>query len=114
MTAYKFFLAHAGVSYNPATETEEQGRRRCARELAKAEAHARKVGWCYRWIPCDTTSKEFTDERPFYPLWRCVMTTRSGDYITSLCGVDFGRGKGPDGADYARVVEAELALEESK
>jgi hypothetical protein len=36
MNATRFFYAHAGWAYNPATETKQQGRWRCARELAHA------------------------------------------------------------------------------
>jgi len=37
MTPYNFFLKHAGYSYNPQTETKEQGRRRCAKALVQAK-----------------------------------------------------------------------------
>lgn len=40
-----FFYQHAGYSYDPAVETEEQGHRRCARRLVIAEAQARELGW---------------------------------------------------------------------
>ena len=35
--AYLFFLRNAGFGYDPKTETKQQGKSRCARELAKRE-----------------------------------------------------------------------------
>jgi hypothetical protein len=46
--AFQFFLAHAGYSYDPTKETERQGRARCARQLAKAESDASRVGIHFR------------------------------------------------------------------
>ncbi|MDE2097386.1 MAG: hypothetical protein KGL39_09095 [Patescibacteria group bacterium] len=44
-SAEAFFLEHAGYSYDPAVETKEQGRKRCARDLARAERYGRAQGW---------------------------------------------------------------------
>ena len=38
MNAQQFFYDHAGFSYNPATETRDQGKIRSASDLARAEA----------------------------------------------------------------------------
>lgn len=41
----KLFYENAPYSYNPKKETEEEGRLRCAREAASAEAEAKRRGW---------------------------------------------------------------------
>lgn len=41
----QFFYDHAGFSYDPATETAEQGHQRTARNLAGAERWARANGY---------------------------------------------------------------------
>ena len=48
-TPVDFFYEHAGYSYDPKCETQNQGRRRCARGLAKAEAKASKLGFTFEW-----------------------------------------------------------------
>lgn len=110
---YSFFHKHAGYSYDPATETKEQGRRRCAKDLANAEALARNAGYVYRWqIDQETDSREFSDRRPYYALWCCICLSSDGGLVlASLFGIDFGRDGQPWGNPYKRVVEAELALE---
>ena len=40
MTPAEFFFTHAGYSYDPKTETPEQGRAKCAQRLAEAEEEA--------------------------------------------------------------------------
>lgn len=44
----RFFFEHAGYGYNPAHETAEEGRERCARELAAAEREMIRRGWSIR------------------------------------------------------------------
>lgn len=46
--AAAFFYEHAGYSYNPATETAEDGRTRCAEKLARAEEISARRGWYVR------------------------------------------------------------------
>lgn len=111
MNAYRFFLSKAGYSYNPSTETKMQGRIRCARSLAAAERLARDENCSFSWEQDDTTSQEFSDKKPYYYLWACVMRDASGKVVQSLGGVDFGRDRDPWMDDYRRVVEAELAAE---
>lgn len=48
-TPEEFFYKHAGYSYDPATETEEQGKRRGAAQLATAERFAAALGLSYSW-----------------------------------------------------------------
>ena len=40
-----FFYENAGYSYDPKTETPEQGRIRCARDLADAEMVGQRLGY---------------------------------------------------------------------
>ena len=111
---YHFFLKHAGVSYNPATatETEQQGRIRGARALAKAERQARQMGYSYQWSTDRfSDSSEWSVESPAWDQWVCVLFDSDGNMLDSLGGIDFGRDGEPWGSPYRRVVEAELALE---
>ena len=110
-TAYHFFYAHAGYSYNPQTETKQQGRARCAKSLAAAEKLAQEEGLVCDWsIDPYIDSSEFSDGEP-YALWQCVCRSFSGEHLSSLGGVDFGPDGEPRGDKYARVIEAELAAE---
>lgn len=45
----QFFYDHGGISYNPDTETQDQGHERNARELAAAETWAvvQSLGSCF-------------------------------------------------------------------
>lgn len=111
MTAYHFFLANAGYSYDPSRETPIQGRRRCAKQYAEAEKAGREAGLSFEWTQDDITSAEFTDEEPSWLLWVCRCHNADGEIVESLAGIDFGRDGGPWGDSYRRVVEAELACE---
>lgn len=117
VTSYRFFFAHAGYSYGPG-ETPEQGRRRCAFELAKAERRASEAGWSFAWMVDPHMDSSDWDERPraiakadAYALWGCIARDQDGEARASLWGIDFGRDGEPWGSPYRRVVEAELALE---
>lgn len=114
-----FFKRYAGFSYDPATETRMQGKLRCARALATAEAAARAAGCTFDW-DCDPeiTSADWVEKgdasRGYEEPWQtyaCVMRDKGGRVVASLGGVDFGRDGSPRGEPYARVVEAELACE---
>jgi hypothetical protein len=109
----QFFYDNAGASWNPgAGETREQGTARAAKALAKAEAEAGKRGFGYRWsIDREVDSSEFNNEKPFWKLWQCAMMHPKGGCTASLHGIDFGRDGSPYSDSYARVVQAELALE---
>lgn len=118
-SAYMFFKTHAGFCYDPKTETPEQGKQRCARALAEAEQWAKSHGVIFDWSQDELTNRDWTDEGPEYHAWQVLA--RHGDDCASLGGVDFGH-KGDEGNEYAdavepwgqpyaRVVEAELALE---
>jgi hypothetical protein len=107
--AFTFFFENAGFSWNSSQgETEQQGRERCALDLAKAEAQGKALGFAFAWGRDDTTNREFTDEGPEYYLWR-VALVHEGEALEHLSGVDFGKDGNPYTNDYRRVVEAELA-----
>lgn len=113
LDARKFFYENAGFSYDPKKETPEDGRRRHACELADAEQRARNLGYSFAWEPDVIDSSDFSDEKPAWGLWMCVIYRPDGKVCGSLSGIDFGRDGSPHGDPYRRVVEAELALEES-
>jgi hypothetical protein len=119
MTPYHFFLANAGYSYDPKTETPMQGRIRCAQDLAYAEKHAREAGASFEWShDVDSTSADWIAPHndggrlrdPWYA-WVCLARGADGKVFASLGGIDFGRDGSPWGDPYRRVVEAELACE---
>lgn len=99
----QFFYKHAGYSFDPQTETQEQGRRRCAREMAAVEAHALSMGWRYDWewdpAPWDGDAPE-----P-HEVLGCTLRNAAGQVLASLWGI------GDPSPAYARVVQAELAAE---
>lgn len=108
--AVAFFKEHAGYSYNPKTQTPEQGRLECACALADAELSAAEFN--FHWgIDPDVDSSEFSDEEPSWNLWECIMRNEAGDILGALCGIDLGRHGHPETDPYARVVQAEIAEE---
>ena len=123
LSPYHFFLKHAGYSWDPRTETEQQGRIRSARALASAERDARRRGYYFCWSidPCTLSSDWFDGNedgsRNYNPwqTWRCTLhgegATFQGTVGASLHGIDFGHDGEPWGDPYRRVVEAELASE---
>lgn len=118
-SAVAFFVKHAGCSYDPLTETPEDGRVRCARELAKAETLARELGYSFRWdVDPDVTSADWIGARSDggkyrdpWNTWVCDIIGPDGEFVDSLGGIDFGRDGEPWGEAYRRVIEAQLALE---
>lgn len=116
--AQQFFFDHCGYSYDSAKESPVRGRRRCAKALAKAETWAKDVGARFSWrFDEDATSADWSNYDPPYRTWLCVLwmpgdTDEQGQRAAaSLGGVDFGPEGEPHDSPYARVVEAELALE---
>lgn len=113
-----FFQMHAGWSYALDVEHEDVGRLAGAVRLARAEAHARHRGWVVEWdIDPDVDSSDHSDEQPPYPLWECILwpsdPSDAGEPppLAGMGAIDLGREGRPDGSDYARVIEAELAAE---
>lgn len=104
----EFFLQHAGWSWQPQTETEDEGHGRSARELAQAELWANTAGaLVFEW-----------EDDPDYdgddgPAYGC-LARRQGqrDVLASLWDITFTNDSPVPGRDpYCRVVEAELALD---
>lgn len=107
--AVDFFYERAGFSYNPATETLEEGHLRSARELAEAEAYAEAHQWSAYW---EDDYDRMEDEWADWPQYVCQVVDADGDPLASLGGVMFSdRGTPDDGDPYARVVRAELFAE---
>jgi hypothetical protein len=114
-----FFARWASVSWNPATQTREEGRVEGARKLARAEALARDLGFSFECsIDPDVTSADWRGPRQDggkyrnpWATWFCVMRDPAGEVAGSLGGIDFGRDGEPWGKAYRRVIEAELACE---
>ena len=109
--AYLFFLRNAGCSYNPNTETKQQGMARGARRLAKAERDARALGYTFEWNDdwsIGDHSKEFDCYEDGGPdtCEYCLMRDENGKVVQSLHCIDDAT------REYRRVVEAELALEQ--
>lgn len=101
-TDQAFFFENAGWSFDPQKETREEGRTRCALNLAAAEALARASGLSFRWV-------DDPDVKP--NKYGCIVFDSRGNAGPSLWGIGFRRGKSPWGGDpYRRVVEAELAV----
>lgn len=117
--AVAFFYEHAGHSYMPGKETEEQGRQRGAEQLAIAEAWLEEQDGDTEWSEDDHQDRSGIDHAA--PLYCCTVKVActcsnkccSGERFEHLGGIDLGdNGDNSDGADaYKRVVEAELALE---
>jgi len=109
----RFFYDHAGYSYDPKTETRQQGRIRCARSLADAELSAIRLGWSYVWSDdWDVGShKEFYGKGSAYEdsepntCEHCTLKDSDGRVLASLGCIDDAD------SNYRRVIEAELADE---
>jgi hypothetical protein len=111
--AEKFFYKHAGFCFDPQTETRAQGKRRCAVEMAEAEAYMQDVGWYCEW----SEDWEIGSHKDYYGKGSCyedrepntceycILFDENGDMLASLGCIDDAS------ADYRRVIEAELADE---
>lgn len=110
-SAFDFFFEHAGYSWHPATESQFAGRVRDATGLALAEAIARRDGYQFRWARDTHEDRSGIDHNG--PLWVCVMYNEQGEFCQSLGGIDLGAGGWPASSNpYARVIQAELAMEQ--
>jgi hypothetical protein len=103
--AEAFFYEHAGWSYHPVTETPEEGRICCARELAEAErrlAEAPDIEVVWDDDVYGEPSDGYNGPVFVCTLYR-VDDCHGRDVLASLCGIEC-----EDGAPYMRVIEAEL------
>jgi hypothetical protein len=105
-----FFYQNAGYSHDPKAETPEQGRLRCARELAEAEAVAQRLEYAFEWefdqdADLSWMSDEEREQEHEVLCCRIVDPENTRHSLASLCGItDADR-------NYRRVIEAELAAE---
>jgi hypothetical protein len=106
--AVEFFHEHAGFSYDPKTETADQGKRRTARELAAAEMCAAEQSWTVAW----SDDWEVGDHQKEYDCYEdggpetcesAVLTGSHGDMLAALGCIDDATD------DYRRLIRAELA-----
>jgi hypothetical protein len=108
----RFFFDNAGYGYDPQTETQDQGHTRCAVVLAAAEAAGNIAGYRFQWnIDSDCDSSDWSDEKPAYDQYELIGYNEAGDVIGALGCIDFGRDGSPTRDNYARVCEAEMALQ---
>jgi hypothetical protein len=102
-----FFHDDAGLCYDPATETPEEGRLRCAQELAEAERWLlRQPGHTVEWDGEPFPDRSGIDHNG--PLFCCLVSV-PGVGRQSLGNIDLGP-EGDLNDPYTRVVVAELAL----
>lgn len=104
--AEQFFYDHAGYGYRPTEETEEEGRVRCAQELASAEAWAQDLGLSVEW-ESDPDGWDFDDEADYVPseVLGAVLCYGKRRLPFSLWGI------ADPSREFGRVIEAELYLE---
>lgn len=97
--SYRFFREHAGYVVGRSAET--------AWDLARAELEATSRGWYCEWEHDPDGMDTLGDIPPeeVSEVLYCVLYDEDGEVLSSLGGI-----VDPD-RNYARVVEAELALE---
>lgn len=109
--ALQFHYEHGGYYYDPATETRDEGRARCALEAAGAEAWAREQGIEFRWEDDWTITDhayEFCDDA--YPEGNPETCETCAAYLGNTMLACLGCID--DATDeYRRVIEADLAIE---
>jgi hypothetical protein len=102
--AITFFAKHAGYAARSG-ESRAQAKRRAGKALARAEAEASARGWRVEWEgDPELPDHDIADYEPKEVLG-AVLRDQHGHVLASLWGImDPSR-------NYARVIEAELALE---
>lgn len=100
--AVEFFHEYAGWSYRPGVETPEQGRRKGAVALARAERWAADSGITFGWQWDHDVAQD--TEYEVECLYAVALDT-DARVLASLGGIT------DPTPEYRRVVEAELALE---
>jgi hypothetical protein len=98
-TQVEWFLANQRqTSYDPATQTPEQGALESAQDYAMAEAHADEHGW--------TLVYQDDIDNPGEGEYVCILIDALGNELTLLSGVE-----AEASAPWYRAIRAELALE---
>lgn len=116
MSAIDFFYANAGYSYDPKTQTAEEGRLECAKALAAAERERVERGYRVAWEDEPDPYMSFGDgEAEAYEAGEIIVLQgtlfdEDGEVLASIGGVSVPSETGTNDR-YLRVVEAELALE---
>jgi hypothetical protein len=104
----QFFYDNADYSFNPATETEDEGRIRGARELAAAEQRLENGPYFIDYRPDD---KPWDGDVPYDgPLWVVNLQSVEGVSAPEVIAV-LGSVACELSDPYMRVVAAQLALE---
>lgn len=122
--AWRFFQEHAGGIVGQSAIG--------ALSLARAEAQAKERRLTFEWDEdsdadlswCDTCAyvldvgrresvrREKVEHYQSHTQYYCLAKGPDGTVLASLCGIDFGSGRGPWSKDpYCREVEAQLASE---
>jgi hypothetical protein len=117
-----FYTQHGGGGYDPDKESEDEGMLRYAVSLAKAERWFEDSEGEWEWMTDDHPDRSWLDPDDGRTIWMCAAHIRKpeGEWAEpgepewnheSLSGIDLGLDGDPDTDPYARVVQAELALE---
>lgn len=109
----RFFYENAGASWNPATETPEQGRQRGAERLAQVEAWGQRSGYWFgvgidpdpMWD--DDVERETTD----YDQYIVALYSTTGERVATVGSIDIGPDVDPDWHPHIRLIKAELLFE---
>lgn len=103
--AAKFFYQHGGYSYKRG-QSKELARRQAATSMAAAEAYAEAHGWHVDWEE-DLDEYQMGDLETEHPkeVLTAVLRDANNKVLASLGAI------GDPSRTYARIVEAELALE---
>ena len=83
-SAVEFFVENAGYSYNPKTETPEEGQRRTAMALAEAEREGSDAGLSFSW----DVDEEYSDGL----LWVCICRSVKGEVLAVFRMPQLGSG----------------------
>lgn len=113
-SAVAFHYEHGAYSYDPQKETPAQGRRRCAKAAADAEAWLATIPHTVEWTEDEYADRSWLPNRDKRPLYCCDVIAYPTDddkrESVSLCGIDLGP-TGGECPEYQRVVVAQLAAE---
>lgn len=105
----QFFYDNAGYSYDPKTETAEDGRKRMARELAAAEDAMKKGPY---FISVERDPEPYDGDMPYDgPMWIVELMSVKGSTESELVGSVGGVACYEETDPYIRVIGAELARE---